>query len=258
MYRFKNSLIAMCGLATIAVVVPMCLPFVGLGVNTVSGGSAPTNQTQNVLVVNTGQQPVPVSGTVGLSGTPSVSLASGSSVSVSNTPSVSLASGSSVSVDGTVKIDPQNNTVKIGTDNTVKIDGTSPIPVRDGDNPARQPFQKETDLYVTDGNEGASDFFNVPANKRLVIEFVSSDSDVPNGQFPRIVLATSVGGLYDYHFIVATRLGAVGGSDEFFASQPTTIYADPGTNVIVGFTRNAFSGLANCRVTVSGHFVDVQ
>lgn len=231
MKKFKNSLTALVGLTALAVAIPLLMPFVGLGSNT-SGGSAPTNQTQNVLVVNTAQQPVPVTGSATVTGT------------------VNLATGTAVGINGTVGLDSQNN--------TVKIDSSSPVPVRDADNPARQPFQTELDFFEADGSYGATQSFTVPANKRLVIEYVSADSGVPVGELTRIGISTEINGQYQGHHVVANRLGAVGnGDDEFVAGQPMTVYADPGTDVFVGFSRNNAVGFANCFVTISGHFVDI-
>ena len=228
MNKFKNSLAAVAGLAMLAVAIPLLMPLAGLGSNA-SGGTAPTTQTQNVNVVNTPSVNSQQSGTwnVGINGTPTVSIAAG----------------------GTVGLAPQNN--------TVKIDNSSPVAVRDVDNPARQPFQANFQFFIQDGSFGSSQSLIVPAGKQLVIEYISADSGVPTGQLARIGLYTSINGQFSLHYVVTNRLGAVGnGDDEFVAGQPTTIYADQGTEVQVGFSKNAGQGFANCSVTLSGHFVD--
>ena len=120
-------------------------------------GSPPINAAnkQDVRVINTTSEPVPTAaqGTTAIVGT----------VNVGNTPTVNLASGSSVGLD------PSNNTVQLG--NTM----ANPVPVRDVDNPARQPFQKGTFYFLNDGesSKGTTLFF-VPFGKRLVIEQVST------------------------------------------------------------------------------------
>src|SRR5437899_6396572 len=52
----------------------------------------------------------------------------------------------------------------------------SPVPVRDVDNPARQPFQAEAVGGFADGASTTGDITigAVPAGKRLVIEYVSA------------------------------------------------------------------------------------
>ena len=244
MKKLINSFSAFVVLALIVAVTTLLIPHIGLGSSTV-GTNAPTTQTQNVNVVNTPAVTAQQSGTW--------------NVGISGTPTVGLATGTSVSVDGTLKIDSQNNTIKIdGANNMVKIDGTSPIPVRDVDNPARQPFQTNLQFFLQDGSFGDQQSFAVPANKRLVIEYISADSGVPVGQLARIGVYTSLNNLFTLHYVVTNRLGTVGnGDDEFVAGQPTTIYADPGTQVFVGFTKNAGQGFANCSITLSGHLVNL-
>jgi hypothetical protein len=250
----------MSGLAAIAVVAPMLLPFVGFSSNS-AGTNAPTSQTQSVLVVNPGTQPVPVSGSL------QAQQNGPWNVGINGTPTVALASGTNVSVNGTVSIDPQNNAVKIGTDNTikidstnntVKIDGTSPVSVRDGDNPARRAFQTNTVFIIGDNEQAQSETFLVPGNKRMVIEYVSADILVSAGQLPKVFVSTTVNGVSTIHYANSNRLGAYGnGDDEFLVGQPLTLYADPGTEVQVTFWRNVFTGFGQCAVSLSGHYVDV-
>lgn len=91
MYRFKNSLIALIGMASLMTVVTVVLPHTSYG----SGGTAaPASSTQNVKVVNTLSEPVPIQGTVqaaqsgtwnvGINGTPTVNLGDGTSVNIAN------------------------------------------------------------------------------------------------------------------------------------------------------------------------------
>ena len=76
-----------------------------------------------------------------------------------------------------------------------------PVPVtvantvmnRDLDNSARQPFQTTLQPFSITGYT-ASDSFTVPAHKRLVIEFVSSDINVIPSGGGYSFLETTVGG----------------------------------------------------------------
>src|SRR5262245_12448491 len=74
MSKFKNSLVALSGLAALALITPLLMQLVVLGSNG-PGVSAATNQTQNVNVVNT----------------PTVNLAAGTGVSINGTPTVNVA-----------------------------------------------------------------------------------------------------------------------------------------------------------------------
>jgi hypothetical protein len=266
MYKFKNSLIAMSGLAAIAMVAPMLLPLVGFSSGS-GAGNAPTIPTQNVNVVNTPSVSAQQSGpwSVGISNTPTVNLASGTHVSVDGTPTVNLATGSTVSVDGTLKIDSQNNTVKIdGADNTVKIDGASPIPVRDVDNPARQRF-----TYHALQNFPADPSFlifsiDVPANKRLVIEQISVLGALTPAADQSLLVTVNCfsSGPISVYFVKGERLGPEPGGerDDFIASAQVRMYADSGVGFVrIYVARGDSGGLAadNAEVSLSGYLVDL-
>ncbi|HEU5237839.1 MAG TPA: hypothetical protein VFU37_11895 [Pyrinomonadaceae bacterium] len=140
MNRFRNLIITAIGFSSLIAVGAITNPRNGYG----SGGSsaaAPTSQTQNVNVVNTPTVSAQQSGVwmVGIAGTPTVGL------------------------------DAANNTVKFdANNNTVKIDPAAPVPVRDADNPAGQPFAASC---VINNNLGfPCTLTNVPQGKRLVVE----------------------------------------------------------------------------------------
>ena len=143
MYGFRKSLIALTGVLTLVCFVTVTLPHIGRGA-TGTTSSAPTTQTQNVKVVNTSGEPVPVQGTVtpgtgtlwnvGVIGTPNVA--------VSNFPATS-----NVAIDGSA--------------NTVKIDTSNPLSVRDIDNPARQPYGNYRIIDLNVGESANTIFFSV-------------------------------------------------------------------------------------------------
>ena len=108
MYKLKNSLVAFGSLSlligAIALVTPRATP--GQSDNTVG-------PVKSVKVVNTPEEPVPVTGTTSITG--DISLAPGTSVAINNTPNVNVV-------------------------NTPD----APVLERDVDNPALQPFQSST------------------------------------------------------------------------------------------------------------------
>jgi len=201
MYKFKSSLFGLLGVLTLVAIVTVAMPHRGAGS---TGGSAPTSQTQNVNVVNTPTVSAQQSGSwnVGINGTPTVT--------VSNFPATN-----------NVGIDPAAN--------TVKIDATNPLPVRDVDNPARHPFAAS----CTINNNGGfpCTLTMVPPGKRLVIEMFQLTAN--GGELYVTVANTPI----KYTFLQSTQL--------------VRVYADPLTTV------QAAGGAAGTVVTITGYLVDL-
>lgn len=125
-----------------------------------------------------------------------------------------------------------------------------PVPVRDVDKPARQPFQKRV---------SEADFeFTVPEGKRLVIEYFSATLNSSLNCEANIVLirtAVTVSGEEEivFHRFEPVRTSSL--SDHL--SQPTRIYADPNTPVRFLLDSNPNNCGANFSGGVSGYLVDV-
>lgn len=110
---------------------------------------------------------------------------------------------------------------------------------------ARQPFQISTQL-------GSS--FVVPADRRLVIEYVSIRAHGALGGYLAANLETSVNNVITLHelgFAPSQQTNI----NSYFASLPVRIYADPGTNVSASANS---SGGPTGTLTVSGYLVDVS
>src|SRR5262249_3830823 len=124
MYEFKRSMTALIGVLILVGIATIARPHTGRGASGTT--AAASTQTQNVNVVNTPTVNAQQSGVwnVGINGTPPVA--------VSNFPATT-----NVAIDSSA--------------NTVKIDTANPLPVRDVDNPARQPFQRNGDAIIADG-----------------------------------------------------------------------------------------------------------
>jgi hypothetical protein len=158
-----------------------------------------------------------------------------SDVNVVNTPTVKLAPGESLTVGNTA---------------------ANPVPVRDPDNPARQPLQQSLDSSNPNRTS-----FQVPLGKRLVIEYVSAVSSMPAGQKLLLVtLQTDVSVNQNptgiLHFFTPTLTGRdTTGRDIFVVSQQTRLYAEPGSTVVLGVTATAGAPVV---VSVVGHLVDVE
>ena len=89
---------------------------------------------------------------------------------------------------------PSNVNV-VNTPNVNVVNTTaSPVPIRDVDNPAIQPFQDQLDFTLDDGVvETCSSFPDVPTGRRLVIEYASAIATLPAGtRSPRSSIPTSI------------------------------------------------------------------
>jgi len=202
MYRFKNSLFGLLGVLTLIAIATVALPHIGRGAS--GGGSAPASQPQNVNVVNTPTVSAQQSGSwnVGINGTPAVTVA--------NFPATT-----------NVGIDPAAN--------TVRVDTTSPLPVRDVDNPARYPFAASCTINNNGGFPCTMTM--VPPGKRLVIEMFQLTAN--GGELHVTLNATQI----KYTF--------------YQSNQLVRVYADPLTAV------QAAGGVDGTVATISGYLVDL-
>lgn len=228
MYKFKKSLIGLIGLLSLVAITTVITPHLGFGSGPTA--SAASSQTQNVNVVNTPTVSAQQNGpwNVGISGTPTVAL------------------------------DAVNN--------TVKIDSTNPVSLRDVDNAARQPFQFNASGNFTDGFAGTGPvpITQVPAGKRLIIEHVSVFGSTPLGQ--KLILA-SIGvtqqnansGQPVLHYLVINSAGSDAFAARYSCSQMVRLYADPGTIVSLSAQRDATAGTLFGAVAyaISGYFINV-
>jgi hypothetical protein len=109
------------------------------------------------------------------------------------------------------------------------------------------------------GTEGQNGSVAVPAGKRLVIEYVSGEAFVPTGQKAVFSVITTIGGASTgmRHYLHTDAMGSFGAPDYFRAGQVVRLYADPGTGVMLRADRDAATGDALARMSISGYFVNV-
>jgi hypothetical protein len=142
----------------------------------------------------------------------------------------------------------------------VTNDAAHPVPVTSADDSGRQSFAffKNDSFGSPEDSHNVS--FTVPDGKRLVIESVSINVGVDSGSGQKIVLtavqAVTNGHLEDYIMAPTFSGTSTSGRDLYTVSQPTTIYADGGTEVHVFATRNTFTGGAIMNASVQGHLID--
>jgi len=217
-----------------------------------------------VQIVNQTAFPVPVRtmGATAVAGTIQAQQSGNWNVSLGPDASVALKPGAKVGLD------PEANGVKIS--NTP----AAPAFVRSVDEGARQPFQGEAIVRMSDGNTAAAApvlFANntqtVPAGKRLVIEQVAARAIMPLSPFGGFAgvarIETNVEGRSARHFLPLEASGFnPGGLARSIATVPMRVYADPGTTVSAALSLDsplfgAGSNLEALVVSISGYFVDV-
>ena len=174
---------------------------------------------KDVRVINTTAEPVPTAA----QGTTTIS----GNVAVTNTPTVNLAPGASISVSNF--------------------------------NDGQQPFQAAANGTQNGTNVSTINVANVPAGKRLVIEFISVSAQVPPGQHLELahVLTNHGSGGVFHDLLIHPQPNAVIGDAIFRAVHDLRLYANGGTQVQLVVRRNSSIGLATFGVSISGYLVDM-
>ena len=132
-----------------------------------------------------------------------------------------------------------------------------PVPVR-VIAPAPQPFQRPFALDWADGEGFVTSTYQVPAGKRLVVEYASLSAYLPpDGQSIFVRILTTVGGQSAFHTLAVQKQEDYGVLKQFGAAHTVRIYADPGSTVQVSVGRVPFTSTANATVTLSGRLEDV-
>jgi hypothetical protein len=127
--------------------------------------------------------------------------------------------------------------------------------VRPGGQAAQQPFQALWGIPYDEPGDGT---INVPAGKRLVLEFasisVSADLDC---NIASISFTTSVGGTPVSHKLPTTSHWTVGTRNLDMGSAQIRLYADPGTEAGVNYGIIGTGCDPIGALSVSGYFMDV-
>lgn len=126
--------------------------------------------------------------------------------------------------------------------------------------PGAEPYQTMVSLTVGNGSNGTNAYSSdpVPADRRLVIEFVSVWMLVPPGQKPMLSLTGSVNGAGMPFILPLTFVGTTTYGDEYRATHQVRVYHDGNGSNGPGITcsRDAiFQGPASCSATISGYLI---
>jgi hypothetical protein len=111
-------------------------------------------------------------------------------------------------------------------------------------NPGEAPGQFDLDLSTV-----------VPAGKQLVVEFVSTSSEMPPGQKPHLVLLLlgSTGDAVAQHYPVTQFQLNYRGSDIYKSADPVRMRLPRSSTLRVSLARDGSDGTARCFFGISGH-----
>jgi hypothetical protein len=189
----------------------------------------------DVRVVNPPSQPVPVAGKVGITGEVPVTGTVGIAGPVSVTGNVGIAGSPTVVLGNTA---------------------ANPVVTRSADDPGRVGFVRNFSVTLGSGMNGQWTITAVPAGKRAVVEFASVRLILQKGQNGLVYL--SADNPFCEAYLVLTHQYSWSWMENFVASQPVRMYANPEVEIRFNFERDADAGDAMIYATIAGYFVDIQ
>ncbi len=148
----------------------------------------------------------------------------------------------------------QSGSWNVGINGAIQVgnSASSPVPVRDVENPAREPFSASLNCSNTTTNTCAGSI-SVLAGKRMVVEFVSGRVSVGSGNELTSVFIVTGG---KEHFLLAHKSPATPTSGtRFDVSQPLRLYSDPGGDVSLHVEISGI-GASTLIGRISGYLVD--
>lgn len=142
-----------------------------------------------------------------------------------------------------------------------RVEAQSQQPIVDTEYAAKNAVQVSFIGTVPDlSRTGDAVAYTVPANKRLVIEHVTLHVTVPVNLHATAFVETQLGGAATHWLVLASHGSFEDGSQlRLTSSQPTRIYANPGTNVRVVVEKNVASTntASSFNGTISGYLIDL-
>ncbi len=114
------------------------------------------------------------------------------------------------------------------------------------------PFQLALSTHIAPGSTVAFQFYEVPAGKQLIIDFVSAWADVGVGEQAYMIIQTSVrGAVVDYR-LSHSSVDNGNFTQQLVANQLLRICADGGTRVVVQLFRVRTGTLGTMLFALSG------
>ena len=219
--RFMSIVTISLGMALVAGALILFAPEAGF-----SQGAEPVGPTKPVKIVNTEAEPVPIKGSVAVTG------------------SVNLAPGTKVGIEGTANVRLVDNTVIVGNSEA------APVQVRDINRKLTMPVHGGTGLQIIIDQPQAQTavMYTVPPGKRLVIEFISADVLMDGSSAnPDILVTTTLGGNTQSHTLALTPQNLRRRRDKRNGYLPDLRSGDGDqqrTNSVLGISRRSLSPIA--------------
>ena len=136
----------------------------------------------------------------------------------------------------------------------------NPLFVRDVDNGARSPYQRNMVLTFNNFDFAQVGQLSVPASKIFVVELVTVLAQLPNDQRLRLTMFVNDGGTIAQHFFAPAFTGADFTNDVLALSQPVRLYTRCNNcpySIAVNATRfGSNQGTGSVQLSFSGHLVD--
>jgi serine/threonine protein kinase len=117
------------------------------------------------------------------------------------------------------------------------------------------PYNPSTNPPLPDNNK-----YRVPDGKRLVIEYVSCFGLDADDFIVALFVKTRLDGVDSFHlcpFEVRVNSGRPGTGMSYAGAQPMLAYADPGTDVVIGFSQSPAAAFPVFSAVLSGYLIDV-
>jgi len=132
----------------------------------------------------------------------------------------------------------------------------APIPITSTS--ARNPWADSCTLSYSASNDEATCTITVPGTEEIVIQTVSGQQLRPAPSQLSTKVSTTSGGYTAFWYTVTPPVANAAGTDEYLWSSPVTLYADPGSSIVVTVTNVTGSLLSvpgGNGVTLVGYYV---
>ena len=133
---------------------------------------------------------------------------------------------------------------------------SSPIPITA--NSARTPWADSCTLSYSSTNNDATCTISVPETEEIVIQTISGQQLRPAPSQLSTKVSITSGGYPAFWYIMPPPVTTAVGSDEYQWSSPVTLYADPGSSIVVTVT-NLTGALSSAPsgngITLVGYYV---
>jgi hypothetical protein len=132
----------------------------------------------------------------------------------------------------------------------------APIPITS--TAARNPWAGTCTLAYSGSNDEATCAITVPSTEEIVIQTVSGQELRPSPSQLSTKVSTTSGGSLALWYNLPTPVTAADGADDYVWSSPVTLYADPGTSIIItvtNITGTLGAAPAGNGVTLVGYYV---